>query len=92
MLNLSLAVDAFERLTSSLAELHMKKYGHPSSWYAYRAFLKQMQTETASYKFRAHFELDDGVKILPPHIDRDEEDFLLDPVVLTFIRTYFVSA
>lgn len=88
-LHLPLASHAFKSLSSDIAWSLMKEYGHPASWHSCRAFLEQKQSSKQSFK--CHFELEGGVDILSPHVNRGRENFLLDPAVLASIRTHFIS-
>lgn len=95
-----LAAAAFPSLSQDIFTCLVRKYGHPQSWYSYQPSLLRMQTESQWRTLKAHdemllmlnhLEFEGGVKILPSHIDRTADNFLLDPVVLTFLRTHFVD-
>lgn len=95
-----LATSAFKTLSKEVAARVMKKYGHPSSWHGSRHDLQRMQADTESRVCTTHhnlliilnhFELEGDVKILPSHINRAEKNFLLDPVNLIHIRSYFAN-
>lgn len=94
-----LAANAFKTLSKEIATSVMKACGHPASWYANRALLEQKQAETDSSTFKTHDELllvlnylevEGSIKIVPDAVDRDDEEFLLNTIVVTYIRTYFV--
>lgn len=99
MLDLPMRASAFEALSREVATALLKKYGHPSSWCAYRKKLQQMQTDTERFWCKAHddmlvifcnFELHAGVPI-NINIDRNCHNFLLNTVVLGCIRNHFVK-